>query len=203
MSLTLMPNNTRRGFLGLMAAGAALVVTPARAMTATDATAAIQRAVDEVYGIINSGQTSAQMYAAFEGVFTRHADVDAIARSGLGPAARQLDKATFAEFRDAMTGYVARKYGKRFREFIGSRVEVGAARPLKSFWSVTSTAYLNGRSPMQVDWHVSDKTGKVRFFNLIIEGVNMLASEREELKAMMARRRGDVRAVIADLRQSG
>lgn len=198
-----MPTETRRGFLGLIALGAVAVATPARAMSGGEATAAIQRAVDEVFAIINSGAAPAQMYRQFEGVFERHADVDAIARAALGPAARQIDKGTFAAFRAAMTGYIARKYGKRFREFIGSRIEVGAARPVKSFWSVGSTAYLNGRSPMQVEWHISDKTGRPRFFNLIIEGVNMLASEREEINAMLARRKGDVKGLIADLQNAG
>ena len=201
--MTHMPNSTRRGFLGMIAAGGALAVTPAHAMTAGEASAAIRRAVDEVLGIISSGRPPAQMYAAFAGVFQRHADVDAIARSALGPAARQMDAASFARFRTAMSGYISRKYGKRFREFIGSRIEVGGARQVKSFWSVGSTAYLNGRSPMQVEWHVSDKTGQPRFFNLIIEGVNMLASEREEITAMLARRKGDMAALIADLQQAG
>ena len=201
--MTHMPNSTRRGFLGMIAVGGAMAVTPAHAMTAGEASAAIRRAVDEVLGIISSGRPPAQMYAAFAGVFQRHADVDAIARSALGPAARQMDAASFARFRDAMTGYIARKYGRRFQEFLGSRIEVGAARPLKSFWAVESTAYLNGRSPMQVEWHISDKTGQPRFFNLIIEGVNMLASEREEITAMLARRKGDMAALIADLQQAG
>ncbi|KGJ11117.1 phospholipid-binding protein MlaC [Paracoccus panacisoli] len=202
-----MPIETRRGFLGLMATGALAVGLPAMpawaALSAASATAAIQRAVDEVFAIINAGTPPAEMYRRFEGVFTRHADVDAIARSALGPAARGLDPATFGRFKQAMTGYIARKYGKRFREFIGSKIEVGGAKPVKSFWSVSSTAYLNGRSPMQVDWHISDKTGQPRFFNLIIEGVNMLASEREEIGAMLARRKGDLNGLIADLQQAG
>lgn len=201
--MTHMPNSTRRGFLGLVAMGGVMAVTPARAMTADQASAAIQRSVDEVLSVINSGQPPAQLFAAFERIFTQRADIDAIARSALGPTARQMDAGSFAQFRQAMTGYIARKYGRRFQEFLGSRIEVGAARPLKSFWAVRSTAYLNGRSPMEVEWHVSDKTGQPRFFNLIIEGVNMLASEREEIGAMLARRRGDVGALIADLQRAG
>ena len=198
-----MPNSTRRGFLGLVAAGGVMAVTPAHAMTAGEASAAIRRAVDEVLAVINSGRPQAQMLAAFETIFARRADIDAIARSALGPAARQMDAAGFGQFRDAMTGYVARKYGRRFQEFLGSRIEVGTARPLKSFWAVNSTAYLNSRSLMEVEWHISDKSGQPRFFNLIIEGVNMLASEREEIIAMLARRKGDVGALIADLQQAG
>lgn len=193
----------RRGFLGLLAGGCVLAAAPARALDASQAVALIRRTVADVYAIIESGRPAAQMYADFAGVFGRYADVDAIARSALGPAARSASPQQFAAFRQAMQGYIGRKYGKRFNEFVGGRVDVGAARPVKSFFAVDSTAYLNGQSPMKVEWHVSDKSGSPRFFNLIIEGVNMLASEREEIGAMLARRQGDPAGLTADLQRAG
>lgn len=201
-----MPNETRRGVLSMIAfGGAALVLAPRRALAldTTQARDLVQRSLDEVYAVINSGQPPERMYPAFEQVFERYADVDIIARSALGPAARQATPAEFAAYREAFRGYIGRKYGKRFREFIGSRIEVTGARPVKSFFAVTSVAYLNGRSPMEVEWHVSDKSGRERYFNIIIEGVNMLASERAEVGAMLARRKGDMALLTADLRQAG
>lgn len=201
--MTLMPNDTRRGFLGLIGAGLALTVLPAQALTTNQASALVQKSMDEVYAVINSGRPPAQMYQAFEAIFARYADVDIIARSSLGPTARQLPPAQFAAYKKAFQGYVGRKYGKRFREFIGSKIEVTGARPVKSFIAVTSVAHLKGRSPMVMEWHVSDKSGKSLYFNIIIEGVNMLASERAEIGAMLARRKGDVTALTADLQQAG
>jgi phospholipid transport system substrate-binding protein len=198
-----MPNDTRRGFLGLLGAGLACTVTPAWALDTGQAKALIQKSLDEVYTVINSGRPPAQMYRDFEAIFTRYADVDIIARSALGPGARAADPAEFAAYRQAFQGYIGRKYGKRFREFIGSKIEVTGARPVKSFFAVTSVAYLKGRSPMEVEWHVSDKSGQSRYFNIIIEGVNMLASERAEIGALLARRKGDLAALTADLRQAG
>ncbi|KGJ03892.1 ABC transporter [Paracoccus halophilus] len=198
-----MPNETRRGFLGLMAGGLALAALPARALSTDQARALVQKSLDEVYAVINSGQSPAQMYKAFETIFARYADVDIIARSALGPAARQAGAAEFAAYRQAFQGYIGRKYGKRFREFIGSKIEVTGARQVKSFYAVTSVAYLNGRSPMEVEWHVSDKSGQSRYFNIIIEGVNMLASERAEIGAMLARRGGDLAGLTADLQKAG
>ncbi|WP_282601990.1 ABC transporter substrate-binding protein [Paracoccus sp. PARArs4] len=195
--------NDRRGFLGLIASGAALVAAPAWALDSNGARALIDRSLAEVYAVINSGKAPAQMYRDFEAIFARHADVDVIARSAMGPVARQIDAAQFAAYKAAFQGYIGRKYGKRFREFIGSRIEVTGARPLKSFYAVSSVAYLNGRAPMEVEWHVSDKSGRDLFFNIIIEGVNMLASERAEIAAMLARRGGDVAALTADLQQAG
>ncbi|MBD9526277.1 phospholipid-binding protein MlaC [Paracoccus sp. PAR01] len=198
-----MPNETRRGFLGLIGAGIALTAMPAQALDTAQASSLVQKSLDEVYAVINSGQPSAQMYKSFEAIFARYADVDIIARSALGPAARQASPAEFAAYKQAFQGYIGRKYGKRFREFVGSKIEVTGARPVKSFFAVTSVAYLKGRSPMEVEWHVSDKSGKSRYFNIIIEGVNMLASERAEVGAMLARRKGDMAGLTADLQKAG
>lgn len=197
----------RRTALGLIAgAGLGALIgapRPAHALTAQGATALIQQAVNEVFAVINSGAAPDAMYRQFEAIFARHADVDIIARSVLGPAARRISPAQFAAYRTAFQGFIGRKYGKRFREFIGSRIEIKGARPLKSFYAVTSVAYLNGRAPMEVEWHVSDRSGRIAFFNLIIEGVNMLASERAEIAAMLAARKGDVAALTAELQRAG
>ena len=121
----------------------------------------------------------------------------------LGADGKRATAAQKSAYIDAYKGYVSRKYGKRFREFIGSRIEVTGAKPVKSFFAVTSVAYLKGRSPMEVEWHVSDKSGQSRYFNIIIEGVNMLASERAEIGAMLAKRGGNIAALTADLQKAG
>ena len=204
MPSTLMPNDRRR-FLTLIGGAAALSLVPVRgwSLDADQARALIDTALGEVYRVINSGQPPAQMYRDFESIFVRHADVAVIARSALGPAARQADAASLAAYTQAFQGYIGRKYGKRFRQFVGSKIEVTGAHPLKSFYAVTSTAYLNGRAPMEVEWHVSTTSGQDRFFNIIIEGVNMLASERAEIAAMLTARRGDLAGLTADLEGAG
>ena len=196
----------RRRVLTLLAGAAALALLPVDrvwALDTTEARALIETSLGEVYQVINSGQPPEQMYRDFEAIFVRHADVDVIARSALGPVARQTVTAEFAAYKQAFQGYIGRKYGKRFREFIGSKIEVGQARPVKSFFAVSSTAYLNGRAPMEVEWHVSDRSGRSPFFNIIIEGINMLASERAEIAAMLSRRNGDIAGLTADLQQAG
>lgn len=191
---------SRRAFVGAtVAAAAAFGVVPAHALTVGDARALIGTVVDDVNTIINSGKSEAQMYPAFEKLFVQYADVPAIARAALGPAARSAGNAQMQAFTKAFQGYISRKYGRRFREFIGGRIEVVDARPIKSYFEVISTAYLKGESPFEVRWQVSDKSGRNLFFNIIIEGVNMLASERTEIGAMLDKRKGDLDALIGDL----
>jgi phospholipid transport system substrate-binding protein len=121
-------------------------------------------------------------------------------RQALGVAAKSASKAQMSSFTKAFQGYISRKYGSRFREFIGGRIEVTDARAVKSYYEVISVAHLKGQAPFDVRWHVSDKSGKNLFFNIIIEGVNMLASERTEVGAMLDKRKGNIDALITDLK---
>ncbi|PPB82382.1 phospholipid transport system substrate-binding protein [Albidovulum inexpectatum] len=196
---------TRRSTLGLLSAAAFAAVLPGRALALNTAEARelIERAIGEVNAVISSGKSETQMYAEFERIFERYADTRFIALSALGPAGRTASKADLEAYIKAFKGYIARKYGKRFREFIGGRIEVVDAHPLKSFYEVRSVAHLRGEAPFQVDWHVFEKNGKRLFFNIIIEGVNMLAAERTEIGAMLDRRRGDVGALARDLLRAG
>jgi phospholipid transport system substrate-binding protein len=199
-----MPNDqhlTRRGFCLASAAGLTLAVLPqgAAALTVDAARSLVDKTVADINSIINSGKSERAMFGDFEKLFARYADVPTIARSALGPTARQASNAQLTSFTKAFQGYISRKYGRRFREFIGGRIEVTDARTVKSYVEVISTAYLQGESPFEVRWHVSDKAGKSLFFNIIIEGVNMLATERTEIGALLDQRGGDLDRLIADM----
>ena len=199
---------SRRRVLGLgLAAGAAICLVPGlpRAVWALDvgqARGLIDKAVADVNSIIASGKSESAMFADFERVFINYADVPVIARSALGVAARSASPAQMTAFTKAYQGYISRKYGRRFREFIGGRIEVTDAKPMKSWYEVISVAHLQGEAPFDLRWHVSDKSGSLRFFNLIIEGVNMLASERAEIGAMLDKAKGDVDALTATLKNA-
>lgn len=195
---------TRRGFgIGLVGGAAALALPlPAAALTVDQAKALVGKAIADVNKTINSGKSEAAMFGDFERIFARYGDVPVIARSALGTAARSASAAQLSAFTKAYQGYIARKYGRRFREFIGGEISVSDARPVKTYFEVISVARLRGKAPFDVRWHVSDKSGKNLFFNIIIEGVNMLATERTEIGAMLDKRKGNVDALIADLKKA-
>jgi len=201
-----MANNPTRRFVLTGAAGAAAfaaLAPAAQALSTDQARSLIDRLVAEINRVINSGRSERQMLGDFERIFATYADVATIARSTLGPDARSASAAQMRAYTDAFTGYMARKYGKRFREFIGGQVVVETARPVKSFYEVKTIAILRGTSPFNVTFLVSDRSGRDLFFDMLIEGISLLKSERAEIGAMLDARRGDLDAFIADLRQAG
>lgn len=192
---------TRRAFGAGLVAGTGFLAfaLPVRALTVEQARTLIDKAVGEVNATINSGHSETQMYGDFERIFATYADVPTIARSALGPPAKSASPAQLAAFTKAYQGYISRKYGRRFREFIGGKIEVTDARPYKSYYEVISTATLQGQAPFDLRWWVGDKSGRQLFFNIIIEGVNMLASERTEIGAILDQNGGNIDKLVTAL----
>ncbi len=201
-----MPNDlTRRSLIAGLAAGSAALALarPALALDTASARALIGRLVDDINRIINSGESEQQMFKDFEQVFNKYSDVPVIARSTLGIAARSATPAQMKAYTEAFTGYISRKYGRRFREFIGGKITVVSAQKVNGFYSVDSVAKLRGEAPFDVRWDVSDRSGRDLFFNIVIEGINMLAAERTEIGSMLDKNGGNINALIALLKKSG
>lgn len=205
--MTPMPNDvlTRRRALCLVGGSLMLpaLSLPAYALSEPVATVLVDRLVADINSIIASGKSEQAMFTEFERIFARYADVPIIARYALGVEARRASPAQMRAFTTAFARYISVKYGKRFREFIGGRIEVQGARTVSSGVEVRTLARLRGKTPFDVTFLVSDKSGKPLFFNMFIEGINMLLTERTEIGAMLDRRRGNIDQMITDLKTAG
>lgn len=179
----------------------ATAAMPAIAFSTEGARSLIDRVVADINGIINSGRSESAMLHEFEGVFARYADGATIGQLVLGPDGRSASAAQKSAFSRAFQVYISRKYGRRFREFIGGRIEVVGARPVKSYYEVQSVAHLAGQAPFAVDFVVADRNGL--FIDMRIEGVSLVKAERAEIGAMLDKRRGNLDQLIADLGAMG
>ncbi|SEG20720.1 MlaC/ttg2D family ABC transporter substrate-binding protein [Jhaorihella thermophila] len=198
--------NRRTVMTGIAAAALSTAALPRAAVAAlTEARARqlIDQVVTDINRVIASGKPEEAMYADFERIFAKYADTAYIAAYALGADGRRATAAQKKAFSKAFQSYLARKYGKRFREFIGGRLEVQSVRKVKRWYEVKTIAYLRGQAPFEVTFLVSERTGKDKFFNMFVEGVNMLLTERTEIGAMLDARRGDIDAMIRDLRRAG
>ena len=172
------------------------------AANAKDAEVLVAKLVADINAVISSGNSEPVMVKQFEKIFKSYADVPTIARYALGNDARALSKSQMERFTKVYSVYVSHKYGRRFREFIGGKIVVQKSRPIKSFFEVETLAHLKGWEPFTVSFLVSNRSGKLLFFNMFIEGINMLLSERTEIGAMLDKRRGNIEKVMEDLQKS-
>lgn len=186
-----------------LGASLALSALPVAALTTGRAKSLVDKLVGEINNVIASGKSERAMYGEFERIFRTYSDVPTIAAYAFGVDGRRASASQKRAFQEAFTGYISRKYGARFREFIGGKIQVNGVRQVKSFYEVNCTAHLRGEAPFALDFMVSDRSGRDLFFNMKIEGVNLLLTERTEIGAMIDRRGGNIDAMIQDLKRAG
>jgi len=191
----------RRQVLAGLAASATVTPTISFALNEGQAEALITSVVTDFNSVIASGKSENAMIRDFERIFERYSDTSYISAYAMGVDGRRASSAQKRAFSDAFQPYVANQYGRRFREFLGGRLEVKGVRKVKNWFEVDTVAFLQRQSPFEVTFHVSDRTGRDLFFNMFIEGVNLLLTERTEIGALLDQNRGDIDAMISDLRQ--
>lgn len=195
----------RRSFVSILSASFAflpLVPNQALALDENSAKTLIDALVNDINKVIASGKSENAMLGEFERIFARYSDTSYISAYAMGVDARSATSAQKRNFSTAFQGYIARKYGSRFREFIGGQLEVKKVKKVKKWYEVSTTAKLRGQSPFEVTFQVSDRAGKDLFFNMFIEGVNLLLTERAEIGSLLDRNGGDFDKMIADLKKA-
>ncbi|MXU64873.1 MlaC/ttg2D family ABC transporter substrate-binding protein [Oceanomicrobium pacificus] len=196
---------SRRGALGLVAgAGLLLAAMPAAAQSTAQGQAHVEAAMRDVLAVVNSGKSTGQAVNDFQRILSKYADMAIISRSSLGNAWRSASDAQKRAYVAAYQPYLARKYGKRFADFKGSSFAVTRVRDAGNKGVlVEGEARVPGRAPIAVEFQVSNRSGSIKIYNLIIEGISLLSSEREEIGQMLAARGNNIDKLTADLRTAG
>jgi phospholipid transport system substrate-binding protein len=189
-------NKTRRfimmSFLGI----AGLYASPIFAFKKSDAEKLIKNLTNDVLGAVNEQKSEDIMFSRFEEIFSKYADVPLIARKALGPTWRGASKAQRSAYVTAFRGYMARYYGKRFEEFLGSEIIVSNSRKTSGGFLVGSKIILKDGSSYQAQWHVIDARGKYLMYNLFLEGVSVLSDVRVQIGSMLDKRAGSIDRLI-------
>ncbi|MGG7568129.1 MlaC/ttg2D family ABC transporter substrate-binding protein [Rhodovulum sp. DZ06] len=195
---------SRRAALALITASAALAAAPGRAaaLTETEAEGFVRQVVDEVVSLVESGKPAPEQQSGFRALFARRAAVPSVVRFIMGATWRDMSGAQQAAMEDAFLDYVARVYSELLSSYSGQRIEIGQVQDFgRKGILVTSTARGEGVEDVAVEWLVSDRGGSgPQLVDVVIEGLSMLQSQRQEFAAMLDKRGGDVDQLIADLR---
>lgn len=172
----------------------------ASALEPADATRFVQETVDAVVALIEAPGDDAGKADEFRKILQARAAMPQIARFAAGTAWRQMSEAEQARYVDAFVAHISRIYARRFGEYRGEELRLGAASDAgKRGIRVDSRVIRPGAQPITVEWFVTDRPGRVVISDIVIEGVSLVVTQREEVGAMLEARGGSVERLIADL----
>jgi phospholipid transport system substrate-binding protein len=167
-----------------------------------DAVAFMNTLWDRAVEVLNNKTDPTVREARFRELF--HADFDCagIARFVLGRYWRTASEEEQQEFVKLFEDYVVFVYTARLSNFGGEALKVRGSRSDGDGVIVSSDVVSPGAgSPMRIDWRLVSDNGAYKISDVIVEGVSMAVTQRSEFASVVQRNGGQIRGLIAMMRQ--
>jgi phospholipid transport system substrate-binding protein len=137
----------------------------------------------------------------FRTLFHRNFDIPSLARFALGrywPLATPAQQQTYIGLFDEM---VVWSYASHFESYGGGTFHITASRSDSEHDAfVTTVVTPNAGPPVNVDWRLRARDGHLGIIDVVIEGVSMSLSERQEFASVIQGKGGNIDAFLQALR---
>lgn len=176
-------------------------VQPSEARAAGDPAGFIADLGQQAIVVLTSQRSESEREGQFRTLFNTGFDVPAVARFALGRYWGTASPAQQQEFINLFTTYTVHAYTVRFNEFNGEQLKVTGSRPESDSSSLVSSLLGgSGAQPVRIDWRVEGAPGAYKITDVIVEGVSMMITQRQEFSAVIQRGGGDIEALLKPLR---
>lgn len=190
---------SRRHLMGVAAAAAFAGAATARA--AEDPKAFVKQLGDDALQLLinDPGSDDARRERLRE-LLHRGFDLKTIGRAVLGPHWKQADADQQARYLKAFEDFIVTTYSVRLKGYAGETFEVLQERPVDDKDTLVLTKINRpNREPLHVDYRVRKRETDLKIVDVLVEGVSMLTSQRQEFSSVVQRKGID--GLIAQLEQ--
>lgn len=132
--------------------------------------------------------------AEFRRLFLKGVDIELIARFTLGRYWRDATDQERADYRRLFEDWIVKSYVHRLSAFAGETFAVREARTIGERETLVTTIIdrPGGANPLRVDWRIREKDNQLRIVDVLVEGISMALTQREEFSTVVARNGGKV-----------
>ncbi len=145
--------------------------------------------------------SNAERQERFRAILKRSFDIQVIARFALGRYWRRASKPQRKEYVQLFEDFIVQAYTARFEGYAGGGFEVGRMRPINDKERlVLSKILLDDGRRISVQWRVRG-IDKFRVIDVVVEGVSMAITQRDEFSAIINQHGGKVDGLLVALRK--
>lgn len=175
---------------------------PGRAAAQANAGVFIQNLGDTAIRTLTSQKlTDRQREDEFRRLFLDNFDVPRISRFVLGRFWRQATPAQRAEYQKLFADYIVMTYSINLAHYNKETIHVSGTHPEAGDTIVMSTIAQPDGHPINVNWRVRGAPGHYRITDVVVDGVSMAITQRQEFASVIEGSGGNVATLITQLRE--
>lgn len=187
----------------IVAAVAALAVSTmggARAATADQFIREVGAGTLKALG--DRGLTTEKREDLVRNLMTTHLDLDAVGQFCLGRYSRGMTDEQKKEYAGLFQDYLVKVYSQLLSQYNGETLEVrDGVKAAGSEQVVESQINRQSGPPIRVEWKTHEKDGKPLVTDVVVEGVSMAFTQRQQFESVIQNNGGKLEALFAAMRK--
>jgi phospholipid transport system substrate-binding protein len=141
-----------------------------------------------LHTISNQSIAKDKKQSIIEGMFKANLDFDWVAKFVTSRFWRQATGDQKKRFVDTYRNFLTKHYTSRFSEYTSGSFKISGARDLGEGASVVSMEIASGNAggqPIMIDYKVRKVNSGYKVFDIIVEGVSLITTQRSEFAAVL------------------
>ena len=129
-------------------------------------------------------------------------DINGIGFYSLGVHKKKLTKDQIIEYKKVFTKYFLKSFSSRLAEYSNPEIEVNSKKIINEKYTIVSSALVetDSRPEVKIEWRVYTKDpDNLLIRDLIIEGLSLARTQKEEFSSIINSNDGNVEALIKNL----
>ena len=131
-------------------------------------------------------------------------DIRGVGYYSLGSARKNLDNDQKKEYLTLFEGYFLKSFSSRLSEYTNPKIEVQEKNVLNENYTIVNSLLIatSERPEVKIDWRVYTKNpDKPLIRDLIIEGLSLARTQKEEFASILNSNDGDINALFKTLKE--
>jgi len=177
-----------------------LLMLPMVARAENPAIDFVNRVTDDIINnVLTADVSKEEKLSRFRAEFTKALDLKNIGQFVLGIYWRKATPTEKDEFLKAFIDLTTKSWADRFDSYQGQKIVfTGVRNAERNQFYVDST--IQNNPPVEVTWRLKQKDNTYRIIDIIVEGVPMAMSYRNEYSAFLQSHGGSIRALTEELK---
>ena len=164
----------------------------------------VQSTVNRASQVLSENISKEEKIDKLKVIATETVDIEGIGYYSLGSARKQLSDAQKEKYSKFFRGYFLKSFSSRLAEYTNPEIEVKNKQVLNKNYTIVNSLLVGtiDRPEVKIDWRIYTKDSSNPLIrDLIIEGLSLARTQKEEFTSIMSSNNGDINALFKKLEE--
>ena len=164
----------------------------------------VQSTVNRASQILSENINKEEKINKLKTIAKETVDIRAVGFYSLGSARKNLDESQKQKYSELFEGYFLKSFSSRLAEYTNPEIDVKSKKLINENYTIVNSVLVatSSRPEVKIDWRVYTKdTNNPLIRDLIIEGLSLARTQKEEFASILNSNDGDINALFKALEE--